>query len=70
MVKVVGFPAPVNISGLKPGSAFQVGDTAPPLYGVTVKAGDLVTAILLGQVEASRRSVFAVLPTTSSASTA
>jgi hypothetical protein len=51
MVKVVGFPAPVDISSLKPGSAFQVGDTAPPLYGVTVKAGDLVTAILLGQVK-------------------
>ena len=45
MVKVVGFPAPVDVAGLKPGSAFQMGDFDPPLYALTLKAGDRLTAI-------------------------
>lgn len=56
MVKVVGFPAPVDVSGLAPGSAFLVGDFNPPLYGLTVKAGDRVTAIVLGQVKGQAAS--------------
>lgn len=51
MVKVVGFPAPVDLAGLKPGSAFQVGDSDPPLYAMTVKAGDRLTAVVLGEVK-------------------
>lgn len=51
MVKVVGFPAPVDILALPPGTAFQVGDSNPPFYALTVKAGDRVTAIFMGQVK-------------------
>lgn len=54
MVKVVGFPAPVDITGLTPGSAFQVGDHNP-LYGIRLKAGDRVTAIIPGRLKVRRQ---------------
>lgn len=50
MVKVIGFPPPIDASKLAPGTPFRFGDDDPAGYAVVVKAGQRVMGMVLGKV--------------------
>ncbi len=51
MVKLVGFPPPIDAATLSPGTPFRFGDHDPAGYAIVVKVGERLMGIVFGKVK-------------------